>query len=147
MEPIDPTATFVHLLPDGAAEPIPVTPAFWRDSATDRGLHRLVGAVDFCRGSDLHEDVLERHPGGDEVLLLASGELEVVVHADDEPRRVVLHAGEAFVVPRGTWHRLRVRRPGRLVIINHRAGMETRPAPTVPSDRRTTNPEHGRSPR
>lgn len=147
VEPIDPTATFVHLLPDGGAEPIPATPGFWRDSATDRGLHRLIGAVDFLRGSDLHEHVLERHPGGDEVLLLASGELEVVVDGDDGGRRVVLHAGEACIVPRGAWHCLRMRRPGRLITINHRAGMETRPARDVGSGRRTANPDHERSPR
>jgi mannose-6-phosphate isomerase-like protein (cupin superfamily) len=126
--PIDPTVTFVHLLPDGGAEPIPLTPAFWRESTTDPALHRVVSAVDFDDPADLHENVLERHPAGDEVLLLASGELEVVVQDDAGRHRVVLRAGAAFVVPRGAWHRLVVRRPGRLIAINHRAGMETRPA-------------------
>ena len=47
----------------------------------------------------------ERHPDGDELLLVLDGELEVTVLTDDGPVTRKLRAGEAFVCPQGLWHR------------------------------------------
>jgi PhnB protein len=47
----------------------------------------------------------ERHPDGDELLLVLDGGLEVTVLTDDGPVTRRLRAGEAFVCPQGLWHR------------------------------------------
>ena len=47
----------------------------------------------------------ERHPDGDELLLVLDGDLEVTVLTDDGPVTRKLRASEAFVCPQGLWHR------------------------------------------
>jgi PhnB protein len=47
----------------------------------------------------------ERHPDGDELLLALDGEVEVTTLTDDGPVTRKLRAGDAFVCPRGFWHR------------------------------------------
>jgi mannose-6-phosphate isomerase-like protein (cupin superfamily) len=39
----------------------------------------------------------------------------------------VIAQGQAFIVPRGCWHRLSVLEPGRLVFLTPTAGSERRP--------------------
>lgn len=70
----------------------------------------------------------EIHPQADELLLVVSGALDVVLEGDDAERTVPLEAGQAAIVPRGVWHRLVMRRPGRLVFINNRRDMQSRRA-------------------
>jgi mannose-6-phosphate isomerase-like protein (cupin superfamily) len=62
----------------------------------------------------------EVHPDGDELLCVASGVIEVVIDDGDEETvgvetAVLVRGGEAFVVPRGTWHRIRVLEPAFLL--------------------------------
>lgn len=59
----------------------------------------------------------EVHPDGDEVLFLVSGAVSVRLELPGGERMVELGAGEALVVPRGVWHRIFLREPGRLVHI------------------------------
>jgi PhnB protein len=47
----------------------------------------------------------ERHPDGDELLLALDGELDITTLTDDGAVTRKLRAGEAFVCPRGLWHR------------------------------------------
>ena len=47
----------------------------------------------------------ERHPDGDELLLVLDGELEVTALTDEGPVTRKLRAGEVFVCPQGLWHR------------------------------------------
>lgn len=51
----------------------------------------------------------ERHPGGDELLQVLEGAVDVTVLTDDGPVQVSLEAGGIFVCPRGLWHRQRAR--------------------------------------
>jgi homogentisate 1,2-dioxygenase len=75
----------------------------------------------------------ELHPDGDELLYLVSGRIEVVLddgdldHVGSETRHEV-GAGEAFVVPRGVWHRLEVLEPAHLVHVTPGPGSGHRPA-------------------
>jgi mannose-6-phosphate isomerase-like protein (cupin superfamily) len=57
----------------------------------------------------------EMHPDGDELLILVEGEIDVVLDEEDEQIVVPLTPGEAFVVPRGMWHRVIVKSPCRLL--------------------------------
>jgi quercetin dioxygenase-like cupin family protein len=62
----------------------------------------------------------EVHPDGDELLYLVNGVIEVVLDDGDAQTvgvetTVVLRAGDAFIVPRGVWHNVRVVEPAYFV--------------------------------
>jgi mannose-6-phosphate isomerase-like protein (cupin superfamily) len=59
----------------------------------------------------------EVHPDGDEVLFLVSGAITVHLELPSGDRTVDMTAGETLVVPKGVWHRIHLREPGRLVHI------------------------------
>ena len=59
----------------------------------------------------------EVHPDGDEVLFLISGAITVRLELPEGERAVDMAAGETLVVPKGIWHRVHLREPGRLVHI------------------------------
>jgi mannose-6-phosphate isomerase-like protein (cupin superfamily) len=59
----------------------------------------------------------EMHPDGDEILVLWSGAMDVVLEHGGEEIIKSLAPGEAFVVPRGVWHRTVVREPSDLLHI------------------------------
>ena len=124
----DLSTTFVHLSDGGGAEPVEVTPSFWSGDVAGELYDRLVGAFDFSSSEDLHSSMQEMHPEADELLFLISGAIDVVLQESDGERTVPLEAGEAAIVPRGVWHRLVMRRPGRLLFINSRTGMRSRSA-------------------
>ena len=48
----------------------------------------------------------ERHPDGDELLVVLAGEVEVVLEESSGNRSTRVREREAFVVPKGTWHRV-----------------------------------------
>lgn len=120
----DLSTTFVHLRNGGAAEPVKVGPSFWSGDAA--AFDRVVGAFDFTSSRDLHATMQEMHPLADELLILAAGAIDVKLDEDGEERTIALEAGEAAIVPRGVWHRLVMRRPGRLLFINSRTDMQSR---------------------
>jgi uncharacterized cupin superfamily protein len=47
----------------------------------------------------------ERHPVGDEIVMILEGETTLSFFSDSGDRAQVLGAGELVVVPQGTWHR------------------------------------------
>ena len=69
----------------------------------------------------------EMHPDGDEVLFLVSGKVNVVIEDQEPPRQVGLLPGQAVVVPRGVWHRVRLLEPSQLLYITPGPGGEHRP--------------------
>jgi mannose-6-phosphate isomerase-like protein (cupin superfamily) len=71
------------------------------------------------------------HPEADELLFLVSGAVDVILQEGDAERTVALGAGQAAIVPRGVWHRLVMREPGKLLFINSRTGMESRHAQSL----------------
>jgi len=75
----------------------------------------------------------EMHPDGDELLFLVSGAVDVIVEDDDgSEHSVALGPGQAFIVPRGVWHRVQLREPSRILHITPGPGGEHRPL--APSD-------------
>ncbi|HEV2702628.1 MAG TPA: cupin domain-containing protein [Steroidobacteraceae bacterium] len=71
----------------------------------------------------------EMHPDGDELIYIVSG--RVALHLDAQGLEVIheLQAGEVFVIPQGTWHRIVLREPTRLLHITPGPGGEHRPLP------------------
>ncbi len=76
----------------------------------------------------------EVHPDGDELLYLASGAITVQLELPGGDRTVEVAAGEALVVPKGTWHRINLREPGRLIHITPGPNGDHRPlgGPSAP---------------
>lgn len=77
-----------------------------------------VGAAQNIVGAGPHGG--EVHPDGDELLYVVSGAMELILDDGDEATvgaetTVLLRAGDAYVVPRGTWHRLEAVEPSHLV--------------------------------
>ena len=75
----------------------------------------------------------ERHPDGDELIYLVSGQVTVVVEAPGGDQRHRLRAGAALIVPRGMWHRIEVDLPARLVHLTPGPSSQHRPASEEPT--------------
>ena len=69
----------------------------------------------------------EMHPDGDELLYLISGAVTVTLELADGDCRVELGAGDAIVVPKGVWHQITMREPGRLIHITPGPNGDARP--------------------
>jgi mannose-6-phosphate isomerase-like protein (cupin superfamily) len=74
----------------------------------------------------------ELHPDGDELLYLISGRVDVVL--DDGDQKTIgaetttsLEPGDAFIVPKGVWHRVLVIEPSHFVHITPGPGSAHRP--------------------
>jgi mannose-6-phosphate isomerase-like protein (cupin superfamily) len=118
-------STYIHLSPDESARALEGGASFWAGIASRRDLDqgRLMGKT----GQSADWDHWERHPAGDEILVLLSGELELVLDTGQGEQRAVIGAGETFIVPKGIWHRGIVRKAGELMFITPGAGTEHRP--------------------
>jgi mannose-6-phosphate isomerase-like protein (cupin superfamily) len=77
-----------------------------------------IGAVPNIEGAGPH--LGEVHPDGDEFLYVVSGAMELILDDGDErsvgvETKVLMRSGEAYVVPRGVWHRLEAVEPSYLI--------------------------------
>jgi quercetin dioxygenase-like cupin family protein len=69
----------------------------------------------------------ERHPAGDELVLLLEGRIELIQEIDGADVRTELRAGQAVINPAGVWHTADVHEPGRGLFITPGRGTEHRP--------------------
>ncbi len=119
-----PPAHGVALGPDAAIHlgarldiaPLAVTPEFWAHRASDRA-HFAEGRILSVFDYTTTWSYWERHPDGDELVYLLSGDVELLLEADGGRGAVRLRAGEAAIVPAGAWHRARVHAPSRLLFV------------------------------
>jgi mannose-6-phosphate isomerase-like protein (cupin superfamily) len=77
-----------------------------------------IGAIPNIEGPGPHAG--EVHPDGDEFLYVVSGTMEVILDDGDEKSvgvetKVLLRSGEAYLVPRGVWHRVEAVEPSYLI--------------------------------
>jgi quercetin dioxygenase-like cupin family protein len=116
--------TYIHLKPDESARAMEGGERFWATIEQRTGLDegRLMGVTSQNRDWDHWE----RHPAGEEILTLLSGEMELILDMEGGERRAVVRSGETFIVPRGVWHRAIVRAAGRLMFVTPGAGTEHR---------------------
>jgi len=87
----------------------------------------FLGAVDVSTDDAAHADRWERHPEGDEILCVLEGRLLAAIDGEGATEEAVIERGQALIVPRGRWHRLRVLEAGRLLFLTPTAGTELRP--------------------
>ena len=118
-------STYIHLQPDERALAMEGGARFWAGIADRHDLDhgRLMGSTE--QSADW--DHWERHPAGEEILVLMSGELELVLDTDGGEQRAVLEPGQTFIVPKGVWHRGIVKKPGQLMFLTPGSGTEHRP--------------------
>ncbi len=75
--------------------------------------------------ADVHGDHWEMHPSGEELVAVLSGAIRLVLREGDTPAETIsLRAGQAFVVPRGRWHRIELDEPSELMSLTLRRGTE-----------------------
>ena len=121
------TETYLELCGDGAVRRIPLTADFWPDLIA--GNRRLEGRL--IMALPLAEDMnhWERHPAGDEILLLLSGRAIVVLEARaaEGDEEIAMVAGEVCIVPRGRWHRVKTVEPGEMVFMTLGEGTTHKP--------------------
>jgi mannose-6-phosphate isomerase-like protein (cupin superfamily) len=124
MAGLDLQTTFLHLTETLNIEGVPVTDDFWSKIGERTDLHdgRLMMVCPETRTWDRWE----RHPNGDEVVMLLTGSLELVFELADGERNLLLEPHEAIVVPRGVRHRGIVHEPGTALFITPGKGTEYR---------------------
>jgi mannose-6-phosphate isomerase-like protein (cupin superfamily) len=93
-----------------------------------------IGAIPNVEGPGPHGG--EVHPDGDEFLYVVRGTMELILDDGDEhavgvETKVVLRTGDAYVVPRGVWHRLESVEPSYLVHVTPGPNGGHRPLPSV----------------
>lgn len=71
----------------------------------------------------------ERHPDGDEVLVMLSGRIDVHLELEAGEQTVQIGPGEALIVPQGVWHLIHCVEPGQLLNITPGPNGEYRPLP------------------
>jgi mannose-6-phosphate isomerase-like protein (cupin superfamily) len=69
----------------------------------------------------------ERHPAGEEVVVLLSGRMDLIQRSDGAERRIHLLPGQAVVNPAGVWHTADVHEPGDALFITPGQGTEHEP--------------------
>ena len=69
----------------------------------------------------------ERHPAGEELVVLLDGRIDVIQDVDGVRRTIALRAGEAMINPRGVWHTADVHEPGKGLFVTPGRGTEHRP--------------------
>jgi mannose-6-phosphate isomerase-like protein (cupin superfamily) len=118
-------STYILLRPDESAHAMKGGAAFWTgiESLQDLDHGRLMGST----SQTTDWDYWERHLAGDEILTLLSGELELVLDTPRGEERTLLKAGQTFIVPKGTWHRGIVKKPGQLMFLTPCTNAEHRP--------------------
>ena len=121
-------STYLHFGDKGEAGTIDVSDSFWAALSSgampelDQG--RLMSAFSFSEPWA----TWERHPEGDELVMLLAGAVTLVLEVQGEEKPVALADPGAYVlVPRGVWHTARTSVPTTLLFLTPGAGTEHRP--------------------
>jgi mannose-6-phosphate isomerase-like protein (cupin superfamily) len=121
----DLNTTFVHLEDGTAAKRLEVTPDFWKtiDARPELARGRLVTATRF----EADWPHWEMHPAGEELVMLVSGALDLVLDAPSGARTTLPLSGRcAVLIPRGTWHWARVHEPSEMWFVTYGEGTRHR---------------------
>ena len=122
--------TFVHLGLGSVAVPLP--DFAWDEAYLEQYSNRFLADGDegrlVCITAQTQTWTFwERHPAGDELVVLLSGRVDVTQDLEDGPHLVALRAGRAMVNPRGVWHTSDVHEVGSALFVTPGAGTEHRP--------------------
>lgn len=129
-EPFDLRSTVVHLGRGSTA--VPFGDADWSREWLDR--YEATFAADGEDGRMVCVfpqpstwTTWERHPAGEELVVLLSGRVDLIQEIDGVERTIELRAGGAAINPRGVWHTADVHEPGSGLFVTPGVGTEHRP--------------------
>lgn len=121
--------TYLHFRDGGRVDPVPVSEAFWGELAAgklpelDQG--RLMTGFTFSEPWTMWE----RHPAGEELVMLLEGVATLVLEEDGQERTVELsQPGSYVLVPQGVWHTARTDVQTTMLFLTPGTGTEHRPA-------------------
>jgi len=119
--------TYLHFRDDGAAETIPVTDSFWSELSSGGLAHlnqgRLMSAFTFSKPWP----TWERHPAGEELVMLLSGAATLVLEEPGQEHEVYLgEPGDFALVPRNVWHTARTQEKTTMLFLTPGEGTEHR---------------------
>lgn len=122
----DIVSTFAVLAPDTRVTPVNVSSTLYaeldRDFAAFRG-HWLFSRHAFSEAWSSWE----RHPAGDEIVFLLSGDVTLVLDTPlGESNTRLSRAGSYLIVPANTWHTARPHAPSEMLFITPGEGTEHR---------------------
>jgi quercetin dioxygenase-like cupin family protein len=126
----DLSTTHVHLGLGSRAIPIPDfqwNPEFLARYATDHAADGQEGRLVMIGAGDRDWTTWERHPAGEELVVVISGSVTVIQEIDGSEHRVDLGEGEAIVNPRNVWHTADISAPSHTLFITPGLGTEHRP--------------------
>ncbi|MCZ7529674.1 MAG: cupin domain-containing protein [Acidimicrobiia bacterium] len=128
--PFELSSTFVHLGLGASATPVPdfewsgeFLETYAKRFASDGDDGRLVCITP----QSASWDVWERHPAGEELVVLLSGRSTFIQEVDGAGQRIELEPGQAFVNPTNVWHTSDVHEPGEALFVTPGRGTEHRP--------------------
>ena len=120
--------TYLHVRDDARTDAIDASGAFWGELAEgkypqlDQG--RLMSAFTFSEAWT----TWERHPAGEELVMLLAGAATVVLDESGQQRTVDLgQPGDYVLVPANVWHTARASAPTTLLFLTPGLGTEHRP--------------------
>ena len=126
--PFHMSSTCVRLRPDASVEALTIGESFWaelgRGEFGNFQNEYLVTTQSFAQ----HWPMWEMHPMGDEIIVLLSGSVELILEKQNGHRVLALNnAGEWVLVPKGVWHTARVSTPSTVLFITAGEGTLHRP--------------------
>jgi mannose-6-phosphate isomerase-like protein (cupin superfamily) len=120
--------TYLHVREGGATVALAGGERFWQ--ALSAGGHveleqgRLLSAFTFTGPWDMWE----RHPAGEELVMLLAGSAQMLIEEPEGVRSLELETVGSFVlIPRGAWHTARADDSATLLFLTPGAGTEHRP--------------------
>ena len=116
--------TFAVLKPDQGIDLVDVSPELYASLDADYDNfkdHSLVA----CHHFNDDWPSWERHPAGDEVVVLLSGTVTLVVRTSEgDQSHTLFEQSDYVVVPRNTWHTAKITEPTTLLFITPGQGTE-----------------------
>ena len=115
---------FAHLKASGA-EPVETGPDFWAELASGERCYPGRLAMILPMTEDFPH--WERHPAGEELIVMLSGVCTLILETEAGETRTRLEAGRAVLVPAGAWHRAEVVEPGEALFVTEGEGSDHKP--------------------
>lgn len=123
-DPFDLRDTFVHLKQSGAGL-VATSPEFWAELAS--GERRYPGRLAMVLPMTEDFSNWERHPAGEELIVMLSGACTLIIETEAGEARTRLDAGKAVLVPAGAWHRAEILDPSEALFVTEGEGAEHKP--------------------
>jgi len=127
MLPLNLTSTYLRLRSDASIEPLSVDKTFW-DRLTTGQLGKFHHEFLVSSHAVVNDwSVWEMHPNGEEVVLLLDGQVTFILeHENGDLAVELVETGSFVVVPKGTWHTVKVRERATMLFITAGEGTQHR---------------------